>query len=208
MYNIYFNKRTLKICDILSLPLKDPNAVISNAGLIANIGNISALMESLPDINTIALPVPGSEIETTFNNICSQFTQVNAAGGLVTNEHGEYLLILRNGIWDLPKGKQEENEDIALTAIREVEEECGITNLVQKELICITRHTYQINGKNILKHTYWYKMECSSCYNTKPQTEENIQEVKWVKKEALANYLSNTYPSINEVFLKNITSNR
>ena len=211
MYNIYFNKRVLKICDISSLPLKDPNTVISNGGIISNIGNIAATMENLPNIQTLALPVPDSDIETTFMQICSQFTQINAAGGLVSNENGEYLLILRNGLWDLPKGKQEDGEDIATTAVREVEEECGITGLKQKELLCITRHTYRMNGENILKHTYWYRMESSAACNIKPQTEENIEEVRWVKKEALADYLANTYPSIKEVFVKSepeyITSN-
>ena len=36
----------------------------------------------------------------------------------------------------------------------------------------------------------------------KPQTEENIQEARWVKKEALAQYIANTYPSIKEVFVE------
>jgi 8-oxo-dGTP pyrophosphatase MutT (NUDIX family) len=35
----------------------------------------------------------------------SFFKQVDAAGGLVKNEKGEYLFIHRLGYWDLPKGK-------------------------------------------------------------------------------------------------------
>jgi ADP-ribose pyrophosphatase YjhB (NUDIX family) len=200
MYNIYFDKRVLKICDISSLPLPDPNTIISNAGLVSQTDKIIPFMENLDKIQSIAIPVTSSNIETTFQKICSQFTQINAAGGVVENQNGEYLLILRHGLWDLPKGKQEEGEDIATTAVREVEEECGITSLELKELICITRHTYHMNGKHMLKHTYWYKMTCTNGCNTKPQTEEDIQEVKWVKKEALADYLANTYPSIKEVF--------
>ncbi len=202
MYNIYFDKRVLKICDISSLPLKNPNTIISNAGMISNIGNIPAMMESLPDIGSIALPVPANKIETTFRQVCSQFTEINAAGGVVENGNGEYLLILRNGLWDLPKGKQEEGEDIAATAVREVEEECGISNLQQGELLCITRHTYRMNSLHMLKHTYWYRMKCTAECNLRPQTEENIEQVRWVKKEALAEYLANTYPSIREVLLK------
>lgn len=200
MYNIYFDKRVLKICDISSLPLPDPNTIISNAGLVSQTDKIIPFMENLDKIQSIAIPVTSSNIETTFQKICSQFTQINAAGGVMENQNGEYLLILRHGLWDLPKGKQEEGEDIATTAVREVEEECGITSLELKELICITRHTYHMNGKHMLKHTYWYKMACTNGCNTKPQTEEDIQEVKWVKKEALADYLANTYPSIKEVF--------
>ncbi len=201
MYNIYFDKRVLKICDISSLSLKNPNTVISNAGMTQEIGNIPELMETLPNIGILALAVPHDKIETTFSQVCSQFTQINAAGGVVENGNGEYLLILRNGLWDLPKGKQEDGEDISVTAIREVQEECGITTLQQGELICITRHTYKMNGMHILKHTFWYRMKCTAECNLKPQTEENIQEVRWVKKEALAEYIANTYPSIKEVLL-------
>jgi hypothetical protein len=32
-----------------------------------------------------------------------------------------------------------------------------------------------------------------------PQTEEDIKEIKWVKKEDLAKYTSNTFPSIIDV---------
>ncbi len=143
------------------------------------------------------LTIPDS---AAFEQTCSQYTQINAGGGLVENENGEYLLIFRNGFWDLPKGKQEEGEEISITALREVEEECGIGGLQLGELICITHHTYQMNGLSMLKHTYWYKMNYSGNQDLKPQTEENIQEVKWVKKEELAPYLENTYPSIKEVF--------
>ena len=202
MYNIYFDKRVLKICDISSLPLPDPNTIISNAGLVSQTEKILPFMENLEKIQSIAIPVDSNKLETTFQEICSQFTQINAAGGVVENTDGEYLLILRNGLWDLPKGKQEDGEDIATTAVREVEEECGLTGIEQKELICITRHTYHMNGQHMLKHTYWYKMSCTHKCETKPQTEENIQEVRWVKKEALADYLANTYPSIKEVFSK------
>ena len=45
-----------------------------------------------------------------------------AGGGLVFNKKGEVLFILRNGKWDLPKGGIEREEEIADTAIREVEE--------------------------------------------------------------------------------------
>lgn len=199
MYNIYFDKRVLKICDISKLVAKDPNTVIYNAALVSQTDKILPAMENLSEINSLVIPVHSDKLETTYKEICSQFTEINAAGGVVENENGEILLILRHGLWDLPKGKQEEGEDIATTAIREVQEECGIENLQQKELICITHHTYHMNGLHMLKHSYWYKMTCSEWQNTKPQIEEDIQEVRWVKKEVLAEYLTNTYPSIKEV---------
>lgn len=202
MYNIYFNKRVLNICNSENLQLKNPNSVIFNSSSPEDIAGLPAMFDKSENIQNIIIPVEASEVETTFQTICSTFTQINAAGGLVENENGEYLLIHRNGLWDLPKGKQEEGEDIAVTAQREVEEECGINGLELKDLICITRHTYHMNGQFVLKHTYWYKMVQKGESALKPQTEEGISEVKWVKKESLQEYLNSTYPSIKEVIWK------
>ena len=55
-----------------------------------------------------------------------KYLEVNAGGGLVINSKGEYLLIRRSGLWDLPKGHQEPGEPIEETALREVEEETGL----------------------------------------------------------------------------------
>ena len=57
-----------------------------------------------------------------------------AGGGLVYNKKGEVLFIYRNGKWDLPKGGREKGEEIELTAIREVEEETGVSRLKIKEI--------------------------------------------------------------------------
>ena len=54
--------------------------------------------------------------------------KIIAAGGLVTNENNELLMIFRRGKWDLPKGKLDKGETIEECAIREVEEETGIGN--------------------------------------------------------------------------------
>ena len=156
MYNIYFDKRVLKICDISKLVAKDPNTIIYNAALVSQTDKILPVMENLSKINSLVIPVHSDKLETTYKEICSQFTEINAAGGVVENENGEILLILRHGLWDLPKGKQEEGEDIATTAIREVQEECGIENLQQKELICITHHTYQYECLSICRPFIWY----------------------------------------------------
>lgn len=202
MYNIYFDKRILKVCDIDTLPSKDPNAIIFNAGSSSNIGVIPELVEQCPKLHNVIVPAKSDKIETTFRQICSQYSQINAGGGLVENENGEFLLIFRNGMWDLPKGKQEPGEDIRTTALREVEEECGISDLQLKEHICTTRHCYRMRGNFMLKHTYWYRMHYTGTHTPKPQTEENIMEAKWVKREFLPEYISNTYPSIKEVFEK------
>ena len=149
----------------------------------------------------VYIQVSPDALQQTFEKLCAQFTPINAGGGLVQNNAGEYLLIYRNGLWDLPKGKQEEGEDIAVTALREVEEECGIGDLKQGELLCITHHTYHMNGLFMLKHTYWYAMKYTGdCTTVKPQTEEGIQQCRWVTASELPELLKDTYPSIRKVF--------
>ena len=128
------------------------------------------------------------------------YLEVNAAGGLVTNSRGEFLLIRRSGLWDLPKGHQEPGEAIETTALREVEEETGISGLVLGDFIKVTDHTYFRNEKWHLKHTWWYGMSVSDDPELTPQTEEGITEVRWVSKEELPELLKQTYPTIVEVF--------
>jgi 8-oxo-dGTP pyrophosphatase MutT (NUDIX family) len=58
-----------------------------------------------------------------------------AAGGLVFNENKELLMIYRRSKWDLPKGKLDEGETIEECAIREVEEETGVQQIILGKLI-------------------------------------------------------------------------
>jgi len=141
------------------------------------------------------------DIEATYREVCSRFREVNAAGGLVCCED-KMLLIFRNGKWDLPKGHQEEGEDISLTAVREVCEETGIEQPRLGRLICITDHCYIYEGEYRLKHTWWYEMSGSDKTGGKPQEEEGITRAEWVCHDRLASCLTNSYPSIVEVFEK------
>ena len=71
----------------------------------------------------------------------TRFRIIVAAGGLVINSKGEFLLIKRLGLWDLPKGKVEDDEAIEVAAIREVEEECGIRKATIISKLLVTYHT-------------------------------------------------------------------
>lgn len=130
----------------------------------------------------------------------SSFKYIIAAGGVVYNSNDEILVIFRNGKWDLPKGKLEKGEDIPTCAIREVEEECGVSDLeIMKELPS-TYHCYQSKKGNwILKRTYWYKMMCGYSGELIAQTEEGIEIVEWFQKERCPEIKSNTYNSIKLV---------
>ena len=54
-----------------------------------------------------------------FVNYFGTYKSINAAGGLVENGNGEYLMIKRKGYWDLPKGKIEKGENDEDGALRE-----------------------------------------------------------------------------------------
>ncbi|MEO8583788.1 MAG: NUDIX domain-containing protein [Flavitalea sp.] len=123
-----------------------------------------------------------------------------AAGGLVSNEEGELLLIFRRGKWDLPKGKLDNNESLETCANREIIEETGITDLRLKKLLIITRHTYFEKGKNILKETHWFTFDSPGKQKLHPQTEEDIEKAEWVKIADLPRYMNNTYSLIKDVF--------
>lgn len=140
--------------------------------------------------------------DEAFEDFCSRFNEVNAAGGVVSNGNGKYLMIHRNGKWDLPKGHQEPGEDIRTCAIREVTEETGITPEAVGDLLCITHHSYFRNGMWNLKHSWWFGMEADSSATVLPQEEEGITEVRWMDSSEVKNALDNSYSSIKEVFLK------
>ena len=127
------------------------------------------------------------------------FTLIQAAGGLVENEQGEWLIIFRRGKWDLPKGKMDEGETPEETAIRGVMEETGLQNVILSNHILDTYHIYTEYGKQILKETFWYKMKVSGEQSIKPQTEEDIEQVKWIKASEWNLYENESYASIREV---------
>lgn len=128
-----------------------------------------------------------------------QFTVIQAAGGVIRNEKEETLMIFRRGVWDLPKGKKEEGEPPETCAVREVMEETGLSKVRLKDLLKMTYHTYSLFGKEILKETYWYRMEAPSDQPLLPQTEEDIHRIEWVGASGFDEKLSNTFPSIKDV---------
>jgi 8-oxo-dGTP pyrophosphatase MutT (NUDIX family) len=130
------------------------------------------------------------------------FQIIRAAGGLVFNDKGEALFIFRRGKWDLPKGKLDEGESLEQCAVREVQEETGLKNVVLKEFIITTYHTYEEEGKQVLKESHWYRMEVKGKQELIPQTEEDITDIRWVKKEGWTGLMENSFPLIKKVLKK------
>ena len=186
------------ICSPDDQILSDPNIIRFSLGESPDIHSLVEMVEVSGSLHRVC--IPSADPEDTYRKICAEFLEVNAGGGLVSNRRGDYLLISRNGLWDLPKGHQDPGEDIAVTALREVQEETGIEDLELRELICVTDHCYRRDGIWHLKHTWWYDMLYTDPTDLTPQTEEDITKAAWVAKSSLPPYLLNTYPSIQEVF--------
>ena len=124
---------------------------------------------------------------------------IKAAGGIVSNEASKFLFIFRNGKWDLPKGKIEKRENSRVAAIREVQEECGISIDSSGDKICNTYHIYEINGGLVIKKTAWYWMRADKQEKLIPQLEEGITDARWLSPGDLMLVRQNTYPLIRDL---------
>ncbi len=125
---------------------------------------------------------------------------VIAGGGKAYNANMDILFIKRNGKWDLPKGKIEKNEHIETAAIREVEEETGVTGLEITKFLYKTFHIFKRNGEFRLKVTYWFEMKTAFEGELTPQKEEGITKVKWKNKKKSKKALINSYANIKKLF--------
>ena len=129
-----------------------------------------------------------------------KFKVIVAGGGLVLNDNNEVLFIYRGSKWDLPKGRIEEGEEIEETAIREVEEECGIENLTIQRKLIDTYHLFVMDNEYRLKETHWYLMHSDYEGELIPQLEEGITEVAFKDEKATQEALMNSYANIQLVY--------
>jgi len=123
-----------------------------------------------------------------------------AGGGLVYNKKGEVLFIFRNGKWDLPKGGIEKNEEIEDTAMREVEEETGVSGLKITQKLQKTYHVFKRNGTYRLKITHWFEMKTDFTGTLFGQLEEGIEKVAWLNPDQIKEALTNSYENIKLLF--------
>jgi len=138
-------------------------------------------------------------LELGYNNFVKNFKIIEAAGGLVKNSSGNLLFIFRNGLWDLPKGKVEKNESVSEAALREVKEECGVSDLKIDSFFDKTYHIYEYKNQFIFKLTHWFKMTTYSNNELIPQLDEGITKTAFLDANAQKVALKNTYPNLIEL---------
>ena len=196
MYRIFINDSELILRSF------KPNLEVAKQSEVQSYFDASCIKKAIDKVQKgicKSLILQGNDVEYMWSDFCSYYQLIEAAGGVVVNSKREVLWILRNGKWDLPKGKVESGEKVEDAAVREVEEECAVRGISRGALLGVTYHTYSYKSDAILKKTYWYGMTCSSKQVLKPQLEEGITEVVWADKTKHISCLSNTYTSIVEL---------
>lgn len=123
-----------------------------------------------------------------------------AGGGVVTNDEGKVLFIYRNDKWDLPKGKVDKGETIERAALREVEEETGVTGLEIENFLRTTYHIFKTSGIYRLKEVHWFAMKTSFKGELVGQKSEGIEKVKWKGPKKIKKALENSYINIKILF--------
>jgi 8-oxo-dGTP pyrophosphatase MutT (NUDIX family) len=111
------------------------------------------------------------------------------AGGMVFRRTGinaiDILMIQdRLGRWTIPKGHVEEGESLEETAVREVGEETGLTNIAIRDKLDKIHFFYRKEGKLIYMTTHVFLMEALG--NTGaliPENSEGIVDAKWFAKD-------------------------
>ena len=142
---------------------KKDDPITSNVRIV-NFENISLLLSEimlleLSDSYDKLVVLSKESIEKIYPEFVSQYLWIEAAGGLVLNTDNQLLMIFRNQKWDLPKGKIELGESPEKAAIREVEEETGINDIIIINEVPSSYHIFKQNNKSYFKKTYWYEMK-------------------------------------------------
>lgn len=209
MYKLFVNNKALYL---VTNPAHVQNILSTEKELVIQAykdqHSMQVLLENVlfNDANDSDCVVFGKDPDQMLQVFLGLFICLEAAGGVVENPEGQVLLIFRRGFWDLPKGKVDAGETLEQTAVREVEEETGLQRLKLIRPVTFpgysnpaTYHSYWIDGKPAIKIAYWYEMQTDFDGKLVPQTEEDIEEARWVSKAELPDYYDTMYSSIVDV---------
>lgn len=210
----FINDKKIKLTENTKVLSKDFDCILKNvvkASPKQLIGKVLILGTQNNVINEFVDIIEGSKLKNlksvtflvpdktkAFNAVKKKFKVVHAGGGIVEKD-GKILLIHRQGVWDIAKGKLDKGETIEQCAEREVTEETGVKVKIDFKLMD-SFHTYIRNSKRNLKHTHWYVMECLDDSKMCAQAEEKIDEVRWCTLSEAKSLLAGSYKSLQRIF--------
>lgn len=137
-----------------------------------------------------------ADAEAAWEILTSGMEEERALGGYVLNHLKQLLMIKRRGYWDIPKGKAFFGETMEETAVREVEEETGVSGLKPIEYMGETFHIFERGASLVLKRSAWFIMTTDYRGELRPQQEEAITDAIWVDFSAYLNLRDQIYPSL------------
>jgi 8-oxo-dGTP pyrophosphatase MutT (NUDIX family) len=195
MYKVHFENRFIMISP-------EPDR-IQKYGLFHNFHDTNALYQLISDFQSDksipSINIYGTDIKHIWKIFRIYFTEVGAAGGLVRHVSGRYLFIEKKGKVDLPKGHIEKGEEPEECALREVQEECGISGHSIIKPITPSYHTYSWEGISYLKKTSWFLMRYDGPLITEPQTKEGITKVEWLFADELNKIKNSAWLSLMDI---------
>jgi 8-oxo-dGTP pyrophosphatase MutT (NUDIX family) len=199
-YTIYFGDSPLHLTDTLDSEMTEimhhDDGVFMDE--LSNRG-VKSMIHEMKDPQRHAGVFFHAELDELKKAFWRNFTVIQAAGGLVRNDTGELLMILRRGKWDLPKGKLDKGESLEACALREVEEETGIRGASLIAPVAVTYHVYDEFGKHILKESHWFSMHAPGVQHLQPQAEEQITSIEWAGEARRRQILPDAYPLIRDL---------
>jgi len=201
MYEVFFNDRKIVITQPGKIPFVKEAVITEN---LFSVNEVKNWFHDFLSSNTSHAIIIHSSPEVFWKNLfLTAFKLIPAAGGVVIRDE-KLLFILRNRIWDLPKGKIDPGETPQEAAVREVAEECGIEGHQITKALPSTFHIFQspyskTTGQWILKETHWFEMKYNGNHEGIPEFEENITEIRWFKKTELGEVLANTYENLKSL---------
>lgn len=200
MYRIFCNNRTLTANNFCENFLSLENKCVKNCDDL--VAKIRIWLEDESFANLDLGDVDGEKLACAVKKV---FKQAPAAGGVVVIDN-QFVAIERHGIPDLPKGHIEKGESPEVAALREVEEETGITDLEIIREIPSTWHCYLLDNQWTIKKTSWFLMRTKSGMKSVPQTEEGITKVYLVDKEHIKDFQENTFASLKTLLPEIVAS--
>jgi len=209
MYKVFFNGSIIVLTSEIKRSSKNN---ISDELDVSSYSVVNKIISEIEvEKSTSEFHLQYHDLNQLWDYFRSRFVEIPASGGLVRNDSGSFLFIRRLGVWDLPKGKIERKESPEHAAIREVGEECGLSQLKIIKQLDSTFHIYRSPYLNfpdnlVLKETKWFLMSYAGSEIPVPEREENIEEVRWFASTEFDQVLANTYSSLRDLLAKTMSA--